>query len=374
MTRVTASCSLLLALAAGCGPSFFSRDGFGATAPQNAASASPAGPRPFATRVAVSRYTGCAVLRDGSVRCWDFEGRRMTRTPPLTNVSQVAVGPGFQCAVPLRGALTCWDLDFERENSVEGPADVTRHRMMRAHLEDVRSLALTGDNEAPSACAAFGDGTVSCWGDSPPIVRTRRGEEGAPRPITSAHDVESIAVSEGTAGNFADLCAVMRDTTLACWGSFGQHTEEARVYALRGVAQVAMGEHHTCVRLVDGTVQCRGANDHGQLGLGTDERERDDFAPVPGLRDVVDLASGRDHVCAVRSDGTLWCWGDGSYGALADAAHEERRVPTELRSVRDVASVGAGGLRTCVALRDGSVRCWGNSRPEVVPFDLSAPP
>jgi len=80
------------------------------------------------------------------------------------------------------------------------------------------------------------------------------------------------------------------------------------------------------------TVECRGRNDFGQLGLRTvpapDYRITTWPPPIQGLDDAVQIAAGARHVCALRHPvpnhgGQVFCWGDGSDGQLGDGVAKE---------------------------------------------------
>ena len=68
----------------------------------------------------------------------------------------------------------------------------------------------------------------------------------------------------------------------------------------------------SCALMGDGTVQCWGNNDVGQLGDGT-TASRDCAAPVQGLADATGIASGNTTTCA-RTPTSTWCWGGGVLG------------------------------------------------------------
>ena len=137
------------------------------------------------------------------------------------------------------------------------------------------------------------------------------------------------------------------------------------------VVQLAAGRAHTCALLNDGRVRCWGANDQGQLGLG-DTTNR--AAQPPYQNGLVDLggvataiAAGADHTCAVMSDGSLRCWGANAHGQLGLGNTDplgDNESPGSSATVAlgtTVISVSAGGDCTCVLLADQTVRCWGQN-------------
>ena len=138
------------------------------------------------------------------------------------------------------------------------------------------------------------------------------------------------------------------------------------------VTDVAMGREHGCALRYDGTVWCFGADDVGQLGYGMTS---DMPSAMPHqvlvlstgapITDVIALGAGRDHTCAVRADGSVWCWGDDGQGQLGDGGTMDQlaAVPATLASdsspLTGVAEVDGGDCTTCARRGDGSVLCWG---------------
>jgi Regulator of chromosome condensation (RCC1) repeat len=62
------------------------------------------------------------------------------------------------------------------------------------------------------------------------------------------------------------------------------------------------------------------------------------------------VSASANHTCALKTDGTVVCWGDDTYG--------QTTVPAGLASV---AQVSSGGYYTCALKTDGTVVCWGNN-------------
>src|SRR5262249_1960121 len=57
--------------------------------------------------------------------------------------------------------------------------------------------------------------------------------------------------------------------------------------------------------------------------------------------DYVEVAAEADHACAVRSDHTLWCWGQNNRGQLGLGVGPERLTPTQVPGAWVYVSVGA---------------------------------
>ncbi len=93
-----------------------------------------------------------------------------------------------------------------------------------------------------------------------------------------------------------------------------------------------------------------GVNSYGQLGDGT-TTSRSRYGDVNALGNaVVRAAAGFFHSLAVRSDGTVWAWGDNQYGQLGDGTRTNQSTPV------------AAGYGHSLALRsDGTVWAWGSN-------------
>ena len=92
------------------------------------------------------------------------------------------------------------------------------------------------------------------------------------------------------------------------------------------------------------------------------------------------FAGGASHVCALKTDGTVWCWGNNEFGQLGAAAGGICtpsgygpvpcvETPTRVAGLPDAAGIAAIGGNTCALMRDGTracawradgaVSCWG---------------
>jgi alpha-tubulin suppressor-like RCC1 family protein len=117
-----------------------------------------------------------------------------------------------------------------------------------------------------------------------------------------------------------------------------------------GIASVALGDRHGCVRLQDGAVRCWGSDRAGQSsGRGR--------VPSP-LSGVSALVLGSHHRCAIGG-GNVWCWGANALGQLGDGTRDDRPAPVQVAGLKDAAQIAAGDAHTCARIENGAVVCWG---------------
>jgi Regulator of Chromosome Condensation (RCC1) repeat protein len=126
------------------------------------------------------------------------------------------------------------------------------------------------------------------------------------------------------------------------------------------VIAVAAGPSHTCAVRADGTAACWGSNSNGQLGDGT-TIDRSTAASVTGLTNVVALAVGEFHTCALRSDGSVRCWGANFAGQLGDSTTTERHTPVAVSNLTTAVAIAVGQRHSCALKVNGAPSCWGNN-------------
>ncbi|MCH2640543.1 MAG: hypothetical protein MKZ60_05165, partial [Candidatus Thalassarchaeum sp.] len=150
-----------------------------------------------------------------------------------------------------------------------------------------------------------------------------------------------------------------------------------------GLSQVSAGSAHTCILWDDGEMACWGSNSHGQLGIGSTEDIGDDetvsgnyeLVDLPSGRTATSIAAGEDMTCAILDDASLACWGWGDSGRLGtestadigDGAGEmgDNLATVDLGTGLTVVSFATGYGSSCAILDDGdattpyTTKCWG---------------
>lgn len=184
---------------------------------------------------------------------------------------------------------------------------------------------------------------------------------------------------DSIAAGATHTCAVLADQHVSCWGSGGavNSVTPTPIPGINSAIAVKSGNNFSCALLSDRTVSCWGDNSFGELGDGTYNPRY--LAPAPVMlgihpfSDVQSIAIGSSHVCAVRTDTSVWCWGSNTSGQLGNhnVPHTNFRQPIQV-VIRDdvhgdqpltgVGSVAAGITHTC-ALFSGNYQlaCWGGN-------------
>lgn len=348
-------------------------------------------------------YNNLGQLGDGSTA-----NKLLAQAVALNGVVAVAAGGAHSVAVTSDGTVWSWGNNGSGQLG-DGTGTNRLIPVQVPGLFEVQAVAAGWYH----SLALKRDGTVVSWGsnsfgqlgDGSNLVST------LPRPVTGLRGVIAI-----TAGVYYSV-ALKSDGTVWCWGSnfYGQlgdgtttdRTIPVQIKGVSGIRAIGAGAGHTVLLKSDGSVQTLGWNANGQLGNGTTTNSLVPLtvkgisgagliaagyahtlaAPTSGsgisawgsntagqigdgttggnrlspvqvanLSGVRALAAGTSHSLAVKSDGTLWSWGNNPYGAIGDGTTTNRNAPVQTVGLGNIGAV-SGGFSHSLALgsRAGTV-------------------
>lgn len=85
-------------------------------------------------------------------------------------------------------------------------------------------------------------------------------------------------------------------------------------------------------------------------------------AQIPGLDEVKAVGTGVAHACAIEEDGDVWCWGSNASAQLGATDLEVSTTPIRVAGLPPLRSIGSGAYYTCGISVAGDVYCWGSNR------------
>ena len=314
----------------------------------------------------------------------------------LSNIIMVAAGQDHSVALRNDSTVWTWGDNALNGGGMLGDNSTTdRHYPVQVHgpgnlgfldsivkitAGDWHTIAIKRD----STVWDWGDNALGQLGDNTTTTRTT--------PI-QVHGVGNVGFLKGiisAAGGDSHTLGVKYDGTVYGWGSngagqLGDNSTSNRVTPvqvhgpgnvgfLSNVRMVACGDVlPTCYSAAlknDSTVWCWGDNSNGELGDNTTTQS---LTPIqvhgPGnvgfLTGIVSIATGEIHTTALKSDGTVWAWGDNSRGGCGDNSTPDRWTPVQVHGPANVGfltgitQIATGEYYSVAVRNDGKVWAWG---------------
>jgi MYXO-CTERM domain-containing protein len=285
----------------------------------------------------VSTYgASCGLTALGVIHCWGLgtNGLPETATAPTTFLDFAANGNNTMCALDKEGAATCW-------------GGITTTPPTKGFTSIAVGMGY--------ACAVTATGSIECWGNS----------------VDGSVEVSGPILQVSERGH--STCMLQTDKTLRCWGD-DPYLNEAPIDAFKAVS---LGDNFACA-LYDsnGAIHCWGDSSNGQgdwpvtgsftkidaegysaCALASDKTiscwgDGGTLASPPG-NSFVALGKGYNQACAIDTAGALTCWGNGNLGSSAPPSGQ-------------FTSVDVGYGTACAVAKDKSLVCWGDN-PETKP-------
>lgn len=289
--------------------------------------------------------------------------------PGITGVSKVGAGGSHTLILMNNGTIKAIGRNFDGELgngmqttsgcfcdlntvNVNGMTDV-----IAVSAGNISSLALKSDGTVwgwgGDNFGQLGDGNANLTGCFCELA-----------PVQAAGLNNIVAITNGS----YHAMALKGDGTVWAWGnnSNGQlgigntnNTATPTQIAISDIIAIAAGQNHSYALKSDGTVWAWGDNSWGQLGTGTATNVP---LQVQGLTNVIAIANGFNHSIALKNDGTVWTWGANYSGQLGNGSTNGNTTATVVPGLTDIVELGGSMGNFCLAIKsDGSVWSWGDN-------------
>ena len=251
---------------------------------------------------------------------------------------------------------------------VLGQNDLTR-RSSPVQIGALSNWAMFTFSTSGSTCLAVKtDRTLWSWGDNTnaQLGLNQQGyftSKSSPTQIGSLTNWAKVSVTAKT------CLAVKTDGTLWTWGyglegSLGQNdttnrSSPVQVGALTNWSNVA-GARYSCMAIkTDGSIWSWGSNTYGQLGLNatTSQSSPVQIGALTTWSNIgVQLFGG----FATKTDGTLWSWGLNASGQLGQNSITNFSSPVQVGALTTWSRVASQTVKSCFAVKsDGTLWVWG---------------
>lgn len=343
----------------------------------------------------------CGIRYDGKGYCWGDNsagglgnGTNVnSNNPTPITMSGVLAGKTFNsisgtCAIASDNNAYCWgtggygSLGNGTTSNSNVPVAVSTSGVLLG--KTIKSLSSSGS----TTCVIASDNNAYCWG-----YNFAGGVgDGTTNNITSPVAVINTGVLSGKTINsisvgFYQTCAIASDNNAYCWGdnNFGtlgngntnSYTGPVAVQtsgALAGKTLKSLSVSSlraACAIASDSNAYCWGFNGYTALGNGTSTNSS---VPLPVTatgalagKTVKSIASASSSFCVIASDSNGYCWGDNTYGGLANGTTASNsNVPVSILNSgmlggKSLKAIGGGGSTVCSIASDDTAYCWGNT-------------
>jgi len=280
------------------------------------------------------------------------------------NWKQVYVGDFHTAAIKTDGTLWLWGSNDNGYGNLGDNTTTNKSSPVQTIAGGTNWKQVAAGNYNTAAIKT--DGTLWLWGSN------GSGQLGDNTTTNKSSPVQTIAGGTNwrQVACGSHTAAIKTDGTLGTWGSnfngkLGDNTTTSKSSPVQTIAggtnwrQVACGSHTAAIK-TDGTLWLWGWNTNGQLGDSTTTSKSSPVQTIAGGNNWKQVSCGSYHTAAIKTDGTLWTWGEGIYGQLGDNTSVNKSSPVQTVAGGNNWRLVASGFRHTAAIKtDGTLWSWG---------------
>lgn len=306
----------------------------------------------------------------------------VTAVAPLIGNWKMSKG-NFFTSYGIRGDGTLWAWGGNTAGNLgQGTASTTEIATLPIQVGSSTQWAAVypGSTGGSAAIAAVRtNGTLWMWGING-SGQTSQSTTTFPTSVNTPTQVGVLTTWKKAAITSLTTVALKTDGTLWAWGgdSFGVLGQglggNATSSATTTILQVGVGTtwatidggNNLIVALkTDGTLWAWGANASGQLGQGGATTTHINTPTQIGTdTDWVDVAAGSTFGIARKSNGTLWAWGDNTFGQMGNgvaSSTNPQTSPVQVGSATDWIAMRPNGAFVMALKSDNTLWAWGSN-------------
>tara|TARA_R110000822_G_scaffold6038_4_gene25444 strand:- start:696 stop:2105 length:1410 start_codon:yes stop_codon:yes gene_type:complete len=291
-----------------------------------------------------------------------------TQVGALITWANIAQGPTAYAGMATRTDGTLWTWGYN-SGSTNGALMINS---LINHSSPVQVGALT--NWAEPALGRFHSVVIKTDGTIWSAGYGAEGRLGVNSTVSHSSPVQigSLTTWYKVAAGRDHTVSIKTDGTLWAWGSNGAgylginntiaKSSPTQVGGLTTWASATAGQGQSLAIKTDGTLWAWGNNGVGQLGHNN-IINLSSPVQVGALTNWAQVSGGSSFTAAIKTDGTLWTWGWGNLGRLGQntITTENLSSPVQVGSLTDWAKISAG-VGSCSAIKtDGTVWSWGDN-------------
>lgn len=269
-----------------------------------------------------------------------------TKIGTVTTWIAVAAGKAHTLAVKKDGTLWAWGRNFSAQLGDGTQID----RVVPTAITGIGSIAIPLNPKGWKAVAAGeehsigiqSDGTVATWGTRA-LGQTGQGDASVlpldtlPLPVSFVPYTDRLQFV-GIASGYNHSLAIRNNGTLYAWGD-----NQFNQLGTSGPTPVAC-PFYAPLTVCEFDIQ--------QVKLDPSIGADNDWAVISG---------GATHSMAIKTDGTLWAWGNNDFGQLGDGSTAPINAPTKIGTEKNWIAVSAGKYHTFAIKADGTLWGWGRN-------------
>ena len=328
-----------------------------------------------ATAISAGFDHTCALIQDSTIKCWgsnyngqlgsgtDSRSTAPVRVTDITNATAISAGQDHTCALIKDNTIKCWGDNWygqlgnsTEDNNTSVPVRVT-------DITDATAISAGRYH----TCALIKNSTIKCWGRNFGDQLEINTDTGSSVPVKVPNITDATAIT-----SWDNTCALIKDSTIKCWARLGSNSEGSSISVpvkVTDATAISKGYKHTCALKRDGSIYCWGRNNfvqlgNGEQGYGLGDDSADSVIPVQvkNISDATAITAGKYHTCALKRDGSIYCWGNNYNGQLGSNTEGiNSSVPVRVTDITDAIAITTNSNRSCALHEDGTISCWGSN-------------